>query len=146
MRTTTAKRRTDQRRYRHRSTMPSIVLIDPTWHARAVSEATAVRRILRSACAGGNGVVGVDATTAALERNSVRQLLFTARFVDLNPAIAAHVEQQFRAGRLTMRTISGVAALDLDLLGEGIAAVLFHVARQAPSRGAEASSHSCFVS
>jgi hypothetical protein len=56
-----------QRRFRDPSTKLAITWVDPAWHTSAIYEATAVRRILRGANAGGNGVVGLDATMDAPE-------------------------------------------------------------------------------
>jgi hypothetical protein len=124
MRYATVDPRTEQRRFRDPSARRSITWIDPEWHTRAVYEASAVRRILRSAHAGGSGVVGVAATMDALEAKTTRDLLITARFVELNSRLAALIRQAVDAGQLTTRTITGVAALELDLVGEGIGAIL----------------------
>lgn len=124
MRNSTLDQRNRQRRFRDPAAKLSLAWIDPAWHTRAVYEATAVRRILRSAHAGGNGVFGIAATMGALELNLTRHLLITERFVESNPRLALLVQLAVDAGKLTTQTISGAAALELDLVGEGIGAVL----------------------
>jgi hypothetical protein len=90
--------------------------------SRALRAATTVRRAIQAARTGGNGVVGSPSTIDALSRNLVSELLVTRRFAELEAA--ANVIQLAAAHGVRSTTISGPAELELDLIGNGVAALL----------------------
>ena len=94
------------------------------WHARVLREATLVRRLRRVARLGGAGVLGATRTLDALERGTITELLLTPRFVELNPGLALRAAQRATALGAPTTTITGLAALELDLAAGGIGAVL----------------------
>lgn len=94
------------------------------WRRRALREATTVRRVLRDHRVSASTALGEIDTMAALEHGVVTELLMTPRFEELRPSTSRAAKQLAAAhgGRATMLT--GVAAFELDLAGDGIAAVL----------------------
>jgi hypothetical protein len=48
----------------------------------------------------------------------------TPRFKELHPDVATLVDERARSGRFTTHVVSGAAALNLDVVGDGIAAIL----------------------
>jgi hypothetical protein len=104
------------------------------WRTRALREATTVRRVLRDHRVSGLTTLGETDTMAALERGVVTELLITLRFEELRPSIsrAARALAATRGARTTVLT--GMAAFELDLAGDGIAAVL---RRSGPRRHVE---------
>jgi hypothetical protein len=103
------------------------------WHARALREASTVRRLLRGARAGGAGVIGEKLTIDALQHGTVRELLLTRRFVELHPGAFVRATQCAAAHGVRTTTITGLAAFELDLAATGIAALLRRAPRAAMS-------------
>lgn len=92
--------------------------------SRALREVSLVRRAIRGARAHTNGVVGRSSTIDALQQGAVSELLITRRFIEIEPVHAAKAVE-FAADRHVPTTmISGVAALELDLVTGGIGALL----------------------
>ena len=94
------------------------------WRRRALREASTVRRVLRDDRVSGSTALGETETMAALARGSVNELLITPRFEELRSSVSRAAKQLAaeRGARLTV--VTGMAAFELDLAGDGIAAVL----------------------
>lgn len=90
--------------------------------SRALHAATAVRRAIGAARAGANGVVGSPSTIDALSLDLVSELLVTRRFAELHTA--ANVMQLASTHGVKVTTVTGPAELELDLIGNGVAALL----------------------
>ena len=124
MRATRTATSTGSSRLREYPIFPSITRVDSSWHARAIRDATVVRRVVRNSSIGGRGVVGIAGTTVALQQNTIQQVLLTPRFRERHPQVADLVDELARSKRFTTHVVSGAAALNLDLIGDGIAAIL----------------------
>jgi peptide subunit release factor 1 (eRF1) len=94
------------------------------WRMRALREATTVRRVLRDSRVSGSTVLGETDTLAALARSSVTELLITPRFEERRASVSRSAKglAAERGARTTVLT--GAAAFELDLAGDGIAAIL----------------------
>lgn len=63
-------------------------------------------------------------TFAALERGAASELLLTPGFIELQPAAASHAVELAQRSGVRTTLLSGVAALELDLVGDGVGARL----------------------
>jgi hypothetical protein len=109
-------------RFREPSEQPARC-IDPTWHQRAVHDATTVKRAFRGAAAG-VAVIGLADTLDALDRGEIRELLLTARCRELHSDLVGRADELGRAGLLVVREIVGAGAIQLEMTGDGIGAIL----------------------
>lgn len=94
------------------------------WRMRALRHATAVRRMLRSAGVTDTSAVGEAPTLDALKSGMAEELLLTTRFIDMNPDLSATALELARQRSIRVTMVTGVAALELDLVAGGIGAVL----------------------
>jgi stalled ribosome rescue protein Dom34 len=94
------------------------------WRMRALREASIVRRVLRGLDIAGSSTVGETDTMAALERSAVNELLITRRFTERRPSASTVARGLAAFGGVRTTIVTGVAALELDLAGDGIGAVL----------------------
>lgn len=96
-------------------------------------EAAAVRNALRGSGAG--SALGQVLTMASLDRGTVRELLLTPRFIEMNPGAAISACRGSHECGAAVTMVHGVAALHLDLIADGIAAALRPHATRRPPRG-----------
>lgn len=94
------------------------------WRSRALREAAMVRRVLRGAHDGHSCVAAEASTIDALELGTVDELLLTPRFIDLHGDSSRRAIELARAQGAGISTLSGSAAFELDLLADGVGAVL----------------------
>lgn len=71
---------------------------------------------------------------AALTRGSVNELLITPRFDEHRPSVSRAAKQLAAARGVRTTVLTGMAAFELDLAGDGIAAIL---RRSRPTRRGE---------
>jgi peptide subunit release factor 1 (eRF1) len=105
------------------------------WRSRVLREATTVRRVLRDGRGSGLTALGETDTMAALARGSVNELLITPRFDEMRPSVSRTAKQLAAERGAHVTVLTGVAAFELDLAGDGIAAIL---RRPSPRRRGEA--------
>ncbi|MEP6494482.1 MAG: hypothetical protein ABJF01_17490 [bacterium] len=91
---------------------------------RALREASAVRRAIRGARSETNGVLGLAATFDALTNGAAGELLVTRRFAERDPIAAASAMLIAATTGVTITTVAGGAEFELDLAGDGVAALL----------------------
>jgi hypothetical protein len=102
---------------------------------RSQTSATIVAQLPGGARPGGAAVIGAMRTIDALEHDMIRELLLTRRFVELNPDLAMKAAYLGSAHGVRTTTITGLAALELDLAGGGIGAVLRRCRRMPRNHG-----------
>lgn len=108
----------------NRMTLPVSIERPQAWRVRALREATAVRRAIRGAMNETNGVLGFVASLGAARDGSANELLVTRRFAERFPVSAASVRLLAATSGTPITTVTGVAEMELDLAGGGIAALL----------------------
>jgi len=104
-------------------TYPVTIGTNEAWQMRMLRDATTVRRAIRGARSGTNSVVGIVTTMNALSLGKVNEILMTRRFAERHPAEGASVMMLAAISGATITTVTGVAELELELVG-GIAARL----------------------
>ncbi|MBK6489495.1 MAG: hypothetical protein IPF98_22165 [Gemmatimonadetes bacterium] len=83
-----------------------------------------VREIIEEFGARGRGVIGLEATRAMLERESVADLLLSERFVSGHPQVADELLDRALGQGATVRQVHGEAASAVDREADGVAARL----------------------
>jgi peptide subunit release factor 1 (eRF1) len=110
------------------STLPTLergaIPARDAWRTRVLREATTVRRVLRDGRGSGLTALGETDTMAALARGSVNELLITPRLEEMRPSVSRAAKQLATEHGAHMTVLTGVAAFELDLAGDGIAAIL----------------------
>ena len=83
--------------------------------------------VLRVVSGPGTGsVIGQVRTMALLDRGTVRELLLTPRFIETNPGTAISACRSSHRCGAAITVVHGAAALHLDLIADGIGALLRH--------------------
>jgi predicted amidohydrolase len=90
--------------------------------------------VLRDDRVSGSTALGETDTMAALRRGSVNELLITPRFEELRSGVSRAAKQLATERGVRMTVVTGMAAFELDLSGDGIAAIL---RRSSPRRRRE---------
>jgi hypothetical protein len=92
--------------------------------ARASRRQADLQRTLDAARTGAQGLTGTAQIAEALEKDAVEQLLVTRRFMERTDEIAKRLMRLATLRDLRTVVVDGVAALELDLFGEGVASRL----------------------
>jgi hypothetical protein len=92
--------------------------------SRASRRQADLQRTLDAARSGAQGLTEPARIAAALENDSVEQLLVTRRFMERTDDIAKRLMHLATVRDMKTVVIDGVAALELDLFSEGVASRL----------------------
>jgi hypothetical protein len=92
--------------------------------SRAARRRADLQRTLDAARNGAQGLTEPARIAAALENDAIEQLVVTRRFMERTDDIAKRLMHLATVRDMRTVVIDGVAALELDLFGEGIASRL----------------------
>ena len=109
---------------RSRDAVITAAVAEAITEREGVRDQETVREIIEEFGARGRGVIGLDATRAMLERESVADLLLSEHFVSGHPLVADELLDRALGQGATVRQVHGEAASAVDREADGVAARL----------------------